>query len=138
MKPKPPCPVCGDSHHVKTLGGGSHGKYRYECQSKSHAGQWERWHQVPPHLVNKSTNSNIVMSSSITKRKYRCKRCGKEKKNHVCSVSDNEIQHTYTPSQMENSDLIDDGEPSLSIFAQIVLDRPVVTQSTADVLSHCA
>jgi hypothetical protein len=31
MKPKSPCPICGDVKCVQTLGGRLHGNYGYEC-----------------------------------------------------------------------------------------------------------
>ena len=44
-KARPTCPQCG-GNQVKTLGGGTHGKYRYSCQHCS-----ANWQQVPPHRL---------------------------------------------------------------------------------------
>ena len=43
MPPKVDCPVCASNAHVKTLGGGTLGKYRYECRGCNC-----KWQQVPP------------------------------------------------------------------------------------------
>ena len=42
---RPPCPQCG-GNQVKTLGGGTQGKYRYSCEHCSAS-----WQQAPPHRL---------------------------------------------------------------------------------------
>ena len=57
MKTRPTCPQCG-GNQVKTLGGGTHGKYRYSCQHCS-----ANWQQVPPHrlLLTDGSDAGVAM-----------------------------------------------------------------------------
>ena len=82
-KTRPTCPQCRGSN-VKTLGGGTRGKYRYTCQSCS-----ANWQQVPPHRLEASAPNEVdSVGLAIRKRTinapYKCHRCGQPKKGHVC------------------------------------------------------
>ena len=82
-KTRPTCPTCRGSN-VKTLGGGTRGKYRYACQSCS-----ANWQQVPPHRLEASAPSEVdSVGLAIRKRTinapYKCHRCGQPKKGHIC------------------------------------------------------
>lgn len=90
MKPKPSCPVCGDTAKVKTQGGGTKGKYRYMCEKADCSSEWQ---EIPPHLINDSNHiRNVVMKNSKPSKKtgrYKCGRCGAaSKKGHVCKLDD--------------------------------------------------
>ena len=94
-KTRPTCPQCRGSS-VKTLGGGTKGKYRYTCQSCS-----TNWQQVPPHRLEASVpNEAGVVGFANRKRTititsaYKCHRCGQPKKGHICSVVDNATEVT--------------------------------------------
>ena len=80
----PPCIVCATTTHVKCKGGGSVGKYRYECMDCD-----IKWQQVPPHLASNSTprDMGIVKSKRILNT-YRCSVCRQIKRGHVCTGFD--------------------------------------------------
>ena len=82
-KMRPTCPQCRGSN-VKTLGGGTRGKYRYTCQSCP-----ANWQQVPPHRLEASAPNEVdSVGLAIRKRTintpYKCHRCGQPKKGHIC------------------------------------------------------
>lgn len=83
---KPKCPSCKDDKPVRTIGGGSTNKYRYECDVCS-----TKWQQTPPHRIdnNDQNEEDLVMCKSNTRRtqNYKCGRCGLPKKGHTCLVS---------------------------------------------------
>jgi ribosomal protein S27AE len=90
-KKKPNCPRCQQCTFTKTSGGGSHGKYRYVCEQCDLS-----WSQTPPHRLNPKLftpdfwEKDIVISkhSSTTRsNSYKCGKCGKTKKGHVCDAS---------------------------------------------------
>lgn len=79
MKPKPPCPVCGDADRVKIKCGTSCGKYRYFCLNHD---ETVTWTEAPP---DRRTGARQVSMGVTSRRKgYRCKLCGEPKKGHVC------------------------------------------------------
>lgn len=84
MKPKPPCPVCGDAARVKTIAGGTKGMYRYMCENSDCIAEWQ---QLPPHKMSPTDVPNIRMKA-IKKdaRAYKCGQCGLPKRGHVCGV----------------------------------------------------
>ena len=82
---KPNCPICNGNDDVKTLGGGTHQKYRYQCEKCTTS-----WQQIPPHRANdfeESDTKEILICKSKQKRtnNYRCGKCGQIKKGHKCS-----------------------------------------------------
>lgn len=64
-RPKPPCPKCGDSHSVSTLGGGSLGLYRYICKDVMCKAEWQ---QVPLHKLACGERPNPIMKKHRKKR----------------------------------------------------------------------
>lgn len=90
MRPKPPCPHCGECN-VLLLGGGTHGKYRYNCIDCELNGTPVEWQQIPPHRI--TDNAGIVVKAS---KRYRCKKCGLPKRGHVCGK--------YAPADEANDD----------------------------------
>lgn len=56
MKTKPACPVCDSAVHVRTLGGGTPGMYRYTCDADD-----TRWQEKPPHQLLKHESRRVVM-----------------------------------------------------------------------------
>lgn len=83
-KARPVCPQCGGAD-VKTLGGGTKGKYRYSCLSCPFS-----WQQVPPHKLGSSgLDEPLRLGLAVRKRtihvQYKCARCGLPKKGHVCT-----------------------------------------------------
>lgn len=69
---------------MKTLGGGSRGKYRYQCEDAACTAEWQ---QTPPHKRTATESLQIVMKKSGEMRKYRCGRCGALKRGHICSTA---------------------------------------------------
>lgn len=63
--PKPPCPKCGDTTHVMTLGGGSLGQYRYICNDVMCKAEWQ---QVPLHKLAYNERPNPIMKRPRKKR----------------------------------------------------------------------
>ena len=111
---RPPCPTCGAAD-VKTLGGGTHGKYRYVCNSCG-----VNWQQVPPHKLQTEAEAaepvaaaaaaeqpapaNSVQLDNQTRKRqisqpYKCGRCGLPKKGHTCVSGDpmSPIQNDVPP-----------------------------------------
>ena len=91
-KAKPNCPSCSDDSHVRTLGGGSSGQYRYICEECD-----TRWQQVPPHRkeleeVGKDEQISVTLSKMNRKRSinYKCGKCGAQKRGHVCTSKNTE------------------------------------------------
>ena len=84
---KPCCPKCFKNDNVRTLSGGSFGKYRYICESCD-----QKWQQIPPHRMNDVKSCELTLSSSIKKNTggYKCGKCGLPKKGHICSVANPE------------------------------------------------
>lgn len=127
MKPKPPCPVCGDEKFVITLGGRSHGRYGYECNSPSHT-EKPYWQQVPLHRVTSETSSNVTIhvnnSSDVRKKTpYRCGYCKQPKKGHVCPVlNKDKALNQPINRKKENDQPVQ--EPPPSLFAHISLSVP--------------
>ena len=88
MRPKPPCPTCS-SLNVITLGGGTHGKYRYACNDCELNGTTTEWQQIPPHRLDAlGLNSPKINVNMKIKKRYRCKICGLLKRGHVCGQSE--------------------------------------------------
>ena len=88
MRPKPPCPTCA-SLNVMTLGGGTHGKYRYVCNECDMNGTVTEWQQIPPHRLEAlGLNSPQIKLNKKIKKRYRCKICGLLKRGHVCGQSE--------------------------------------------------
>ena len=83
MKPKPPCPICGDNARVKTLGGGSKNMYRYACNNTECSNN-KTWQQPRP---NSTLPLTVDMKQGIQKRIYTCTVCGLPKKGHRCTGS---------------------------------------------------
>lgn len=81
--PDQACPEFGKSGCVKTLGGGTHGKYRYSCSRCEGS-----WQQVPPHkggsADGETPNQSIAIRKRTVSKQYNCGRCGQPKKGHVC------------------------------------------------------
>lgn len=86
MRPKPACPTCS-SLNVMTLGGGTHGKYRYACNECDLNGTSTVWQQIPPHRLQPTDSPKVKLNKNIKKR-YRCKVCGLLKRGHVCGQSE--------------------------------------------------
>ena len=78
---KPTCPSCKSVDHVRTLGGGTHNKYRYICDSCDSI-----WQQTPPHkeCMDVSTDLSIMKQNLKRPINYKCGKCGLPKKGHVC------------------------------------------------------
>ena len=74
---KPNCPSCKHNNDVRTLGGGSLSKYRYECACG------EIWQQTPPHREKIDEEDDIVISTKNQRRSssYKCGKCKQPKKN---------------------------------------------------------
>ena len=124
MKSRPPCSNCVGGGIVRTLGGGTHGKYRYFCEECEN-----HWQEVPPHLVtNEIGMSGGHLSSAIQKTRpssnrrgssYKCGRCGEPKRGHICKISTTQDNPTTTsakalhidipmPAPVQNSSILDD------------------------------
>ena len=88
-KAKPPCPGCKSDSHVRTLGGGSSGQYRYICEDCD-----IRWQQVPLHrkedFIEDGPSVTISKMNSKRSGKYKCGKCGAEKRGHVCTSKNSE------------------------------------------------
>ena len=112
MKPKPSCPRCNTITYVKTSGGGSPGQYRYMCNFTGCIINDDpcEWQQVPPHRLALGDIPRVTfVKRSKGLRPYKCKQCGKRKKNHRCvsieqgnvSVYDdsdfNDVVHLMSP-----------------------------------------
>ena len=100
MRPKPPCPMCGDNVRVKTLGGGTRGMYRYTCEHPSCSSEWQ---QVAPHKQDPRVPTSIIMKKPGASRKYRCGVCGAMKRGHVCVTPDESSTEEVT-IQVDTSD----------------------------------
>ncbi len=100
MKPKPPCPVCGEKHFVKTKSGATHGFYSYHCLNHDPPVVWS---QPPPHR-NKSGVTDIKMSDGSKKRStiYKCRFCGIPKKGHICVYKAQQTQNANDASSSSN------------------------------------
>ena len=102
MKQKPPCPVCTKYDGTTTLGGGTHGKYRYECIECD-----AKWSQIPLSKLNDiNEDPEITISTMKNDRRssaYKCGRCGISKKGHSCTMKHENIRdeipshHVLTP-----------------------------------------
>jgi len=109
---------------VRTLGGGTHGKYRYFCEECEN-----HWQEVPPHLVTSETGlSGGHMSSAIQKTRpsvnrrgssYKCGRCGQIKRGHICKIS-------TTPDNLTTTSVNQDSNVDLPMPA------PVTSQNLFD------
>ena len=92
-KTRPSCPQCS-GNNVKTLGGGTKGKYRYTCHTCK-----TNWQQVPPHRLAESgqtgdadVNSHLQIRKRTITAPYKCHRCGQPKKGHICpGVGDTDV-----------------------------------------------
>lgn len=102
MRPKPPCPICGDNVRVKTLGGGTRGMYRYACEHPSCSSEWQ---QVAPHKQDPNIDVCIVMKKAGASRKYHCGVCGAMKRGHTCSAPDESSTDEVT-IQVDTSDTV--------------------------------
>lgn len=69
-----------------------------------------RWQQTPPHRQEEDTTKDDLSRRSINKRRsesYKCGRCGKPKKGHICmasnpdnvaeSLADSLVSNTFKP-----------------------------------------
>lgn len=82
VRPKPPCVRCASAADVKCLGGGTHGKYRYECAACDDC----KWQQIPPHLLLHHPAADPGIAKQRRKLNvYCCAVCRKPKKDHVCT-----------------------------------------------------
>ena len=128
MKPKPPCPKCGDAVRVKTIGGGSKGCYRYACE-RPECNPCE-WQQIPPHSQTAQEPVAIKMRSSTKpKRKttqYLCGVCGQPKKGHACTgfrpapVVAPVASAAMVQIEGDDADLADDAPlPPMALFAAV-------------------
>lgn len=87
MKPKPPCPTCGDVSKVKTQGGGTKNLYRYTCEKADCDTEWQ---QIPPHKVQPGEVQKVIMKSDAKRAvQYKCGFCGAKKKGHKCKKFQN-------------------------------------------------
>lgn len=107
---KPNCPTCVDSAFVKTLGGGSKGKYRYKCL-KCDAPPFQK----EPLIKNASAeelermllrDKDLLLrdwSGSKAARKqpkYGCRKCGAAvKRGHTCSSLANDPKRTKAAAE---------------------------------------
>ena len=101
MRPKPPCPMCGDNLRVKTLGGGTRGMYRYMCEHLTCSSEWQ---QVAPHKQDQMAVPSIVMKKPGSSRKYRCGVCGAMKRGHTCSATEETTEEVTI--QVDTSDTV--------------------------------
>jgi len=82
---KPACRQCDSNEFVKTLGGGTHQKYRYACDNCASV-----WQEIPPHRTSVTDVKQQVIISKVNPRRsrnYNCGRCGQQKKGHICKAS---------------------------------------------------
>jgi hypothetical protein len=121
MKPKPPCPTCKSSN-VKTLGGGTHGKYRYFCEETDCGTCWQ---QTPLH---RNTEDEVeddisVIESKNAKRNdtYKCGRCGQLKKGHTCTMVDGADKRPTLPKHFSPNGYI---PPTPSLFPAQEISLP--------------
>ena len=128
MRPRPLCPTCAVSTNVRTLGGGTHGKYRYTCDECDIF-----WQQIPHSLAQTSLDESVLetsiesikqevvttkKSSGICKRRgssYKCGKCGLPKKGHTCLLESSSSQIEVTSSYQP---------PSNALIESISLDIP--------------
>jgi len=81
---KPNCPSCKSVACVRTLGGGTHNKYRYICDECD-----ARWQQTPPHRISDEVPADdndisIITVNDKRQNNYKCGKCGLPKKGHTC------------------------------------------------------
>lgn len=131
MKPKPPCPKCGDSIKVKTVGGGSKTYYRYVCE-KPECDPCE-WQQRPPH--QQTTMAIEVRMSDPAKKKrsgpskYLCGVCGQRKKGHSCTGYRNgRTVGTIAFVSVEDDECKDAPNPPAALFASTHLPPSACTE----------
>ena len=94
---KPTCRQCDSNAFVKTLGGGTHQKYRYACDKCD-----SRWQEIPPHRTSVTdVKEQVIISKQNPRRSpnYKCGRCGQPKKGHICKA--------FPSSQSKNDDMLD-------------------------------
>jgi len=114
---KPNCPTCSHSQAVRTIGGGSTNKYRYECDICS-----TKWQQTPPHRSEDAVDTDdLVICKSNDRRSnaYKCGRCGQPKKGHVCSVSNPDKAQLEAAKTLASNTFL----PPTSAF---LLEQPVL------------
>ncbi len=141
MKPKPPCPVCGDARCVKTLGGGTAPLYRYRCDKVDCDGSGVEWQQIPPHKLTKDDPVAVRIrkrSQHDRSRPYRCNQCGApDKKGHRCSILE-KVDDAVLPIVKPIPSLVDDApnnndsfttKPPLALFVSLQ-QQPLVSSSS--------
>ena len=78
---RPECATCKSNEFVKTKGGGTFGKYRYQCMSCN-----TTWQQIAHTSINKSPSQSILTQKTSSRNIYKCKKCGNFKKDScVCN-----------------------------------------------------
>lgn len=91
---KPNCPQCNTNKYVRTMGGGTHSKYRYMCEGDDCNNLL--WQQKPPHKIR--TTENIFADLTISKKSsrrsssYLCSVCKQPKKGHICKAYDDNVE----------------------------------------------
>jgi transposase-like protein len=106
---KPSCPnkSCTNAiDYVKTLGGGSSGKYRYMCYNCKT--QWQQ------NRISNSTEDSGIVIGSRNRDQYKCKDCGLPKKGHTCTIKQTRTARTSAvPKHFSQNNYV---PPSPSLF----------------------
>lgn len=111
---KPICRSCKSYDHVRTLGGGTHNKYRYICDSCD-----TKWQETPPHKVCGDIDNDFSIMKQNMKRpsNYKCGRCGLPKKGHVCRSTNSSKVAEAAAAEVLASNLY---EPASTAFSNQV------------------